>query len=83
MTICAQADFVWTYLGRNDHLVAYPARLHPLSNELLGRLVLVVVRGVDEVAAGVVVRVEEREARLLVHRAGAELRPLVADASGT
>ena len=68
------------HLRRDDHLVADPPLLHPLPDELLRGLVLVVVRGVDEVAPGVVEGVEEREARLLVHRAHAELLPLVADA---
>ena len=69
-----------TNLGGDDHLVTDATRLHPLADELLGRLVLVVVRGVDEVAASRVERIEELEARLLVHRAHAELVPLVTDA---
>ena len=69
-----------THLSREDNLVADAALLHPLPKELLRGLVLVVVRRVDEVPSGIVERVEEREARLLVHRAHAELLPFVADA---
>ena len=41
---------------------------------------MVAVRGVNEVASSIVKRVEEREARLLVHRAHTEVLPLVPDA---
>ena len=69
-----------THLGRDDNLVPNPARLHPLPNELLRAPVLVVVRGVDEVPARVVERVQQLEARRLVHHAHTVLTPLVADA---
>ena len=69
-----------TRLGRNDHLVADAALLHPLADECLRGLVLVVVGGVDEVSACFVEGVEQLEAALLVHRAHADLVPLVADA---
>ena len=72
-----------TYLGGDDDLVSDLALLHPLADELFGGLVLVIVRSVDEVPARGVVRVEQLEARLLVHGTGADRVPLVADASGT
>ena len=71
------------YLGRDDHLVTDPPLFHPLADELLRGLVLVAVGGVDEVAALVVEGVEELEAGLLVHRAKANLLPLVSDAHST
>ena len=48
-------------LRREDNMVAIPALGHPLADPGLALLVLVVVRRVDEVAAGVVVGVQERE----------------------
>ena len=51
-----------TNLSREDNLVTDTPFLHPLAEELLRGLVLVVLRSVDEVAAGFVERVEEREA---------------------
>ncbi len=68
------------YLGHNNHLVSVAALLHPLPDEFLRRFVLVVVRGIDEVAARLVERVEELEAALLAHCAHAEFLPLVTDA---
>ena len=78
---CARAGPERAHLRRDDHLVADPPLLHPLPEELLRGLVLVVVRGVDEVSAGFIERVKELEARLLVHRSHARaLRPLVSNA---
>ena len=39
-----------TDLGGDDHLVANSLRLHPLTDELLGGFVLVIVGGVDSAA---------------------------------
>ena len=44
-------------LCSNDHQISILSRRHPLADPFLGLLVLVVVGGVDEVAAGVVVGV--------------------------
>ena len=76
---CQVDGRVRAHLRRDDHLVPNPARLHPLANEHLRRLVLVVVRGIDEVSPRGVERVEQRETRLLAHRAHSRT-PLVADA---
>lgn len=72
-----------TYLGSNNQLVTVAAELHPLANKLFGGLLLVVVGGVDEVAAGFVVGVKELEALLLVHGTHAEGFPAVTDAHST
>ena len=67
------------YLGSDDHLVSYTAKFHPFADEGFRGLVLVVVRSVDEVAAGFVERIEELEAGLLVHRAHSKIGPFVTD----
>jgi hypothetical protein len=46
-------------LGSEDDEVAVSSLLHPLADPFLGLLVLVVVGGVDEVAAGVVICVQQ------------------------
>lgn len=68
------------YLCGDDHLVADAALLHPFSDELLGCSVLVVVRRVDEVTAGLVERIEQLQRALLVHLSETKLVPLVSDA---
>ena len=69
-----------THLCCNNHLVANAALLHPLTDELFGRLVLVDVCRIDEVPARLVERVQQLEAACLVHYAEADLVPLVPDA---
>ena len=46
-------------LGSEDDEVAVSSLLHPLADPFFGLLVLVIVGGVDEVAAGVVVGVQQ------------------------
>lgn len=53
-------------LGRDDHLVAHAALLHPFADPLLGFFVLVVIGRVDEVAALRVEVVHHFKSRLLV-----------------
>lgn len=69
-----------THLRRDDNLITDTARRHPLANVQLRGFVLVVVRGVDEVASSLEERVKKLEAGLLGHETHPELVPLVANA---
>ncbi|OBZ76902.1 hypothetical protein A0H81_03191 [Grifola frondosa] len=71
-----------THLCSDNELVANAACLHPFPDEHLGGSLLVIVGGIDEIAPGLVVRVEQFKAAFLVHGAHADRGPLVADAHG-
>lgn len=62
------------------NLVPDAALLHPLSDEFLGRPVLVVVLRINEIDPGLVERIEQLERALLAHLTGL---PFVSDTHTT
>ena len=56
-------------LGCENYVVTILTLLHPFANPRLGLLVLVVVGRVDEIAAGIIVSIEELEAVVFRHAA--------------
>jgi hypothetical protein len=59
-SFCSKA-VVCSEFGRDNHLVVVPAVGHPLANPFFGLVIPVAVGGVDEVATGRAVVVEDGE----------------------